>query len=68
MRQGLVCKSIIGLVPKIGMLMFGIVPNIRYYLVGYQVVLPISDKVANIWQVLVLPIFGNSNIWLAKYW
>ena len=48
--------------------MFGIVPNIRYYLVGYRVVLPISHKVANIWQVLVLPIFGNSNIWLAKYW
>jgi hypothetical protein len=55
-------------VPKIGMPMFGIVPNIRYYLVGYRVVLPISHKVANIWQVLVLPIFGNSNIWLAKYW
>ena len=68
MRQGLVCKSIIGLVPKIGMPMFGSVPNIRYYLVGYRVVLPISHKVANIWQVLVLPIFGNSNIWLAKYW
>ena len=58
---------IIGLVPKIGMPMFDIVPNIRYYLVGYRVVLPISHKVANIWQVLVLPIFGNSNIWLAKY-